>query len=540
MSAESKPESTPAEESTETKETLTTATTTAPANDPPAAALLTAAEKKKKKKKNKKKAADGMTANSTAAHTHEHEDEEDDNTIDVTTPAAAAITSPPATATSSATTVATSASATRHAASSSASSAAVPAASGTDMLALLQSQIANLTARQQNPQEQKSYKFWSTQPVPQLTEQPTEHGPIEVKRVSDVSATPYPLPAGFEWCNVVMSDEKDGAEVYRLLNENYVEDDDNMFRFDYSLAFLRWALEPPHWSNDFHIGVRMTSNRKLVAFISGIPQRMRVYDRAVAMYEINFLCIHKKLRSKRLAPVLIKEITRRVNRTDVWQAVYTAGVVLPKPVASCRYWHRSLQVKKLIDVKFTKLARNMTLLRTIKLFKTTDTPTCTGIRPMEAKDVKAVHKLLTAYLANFQLVPMLTDDEVAHWLLPRNDVIYSYVCYGDPSNKSKLTDFTSFYNLPSTIIGHPHHQTLKAAYSYYNVATHHSLVDLMNDALHFAHRENFDVFNALDVMENSKFLEKLKFGPGDGHLQYYVYNWRCPEMKPEQIGLVLL
>ena len=29
-------------------------------------------------------------------------------------------------------------------------------------------------------------------------------------------------------------------ELYTLLNENYVEDDDNMFRFDYSPAFLQW------------------------------------------------------------------------------------------------------------------------------------------------------------------------------------------------------------------------------------------------------------------------------------------------------------
>ena len=29
-------------------------------------------------------------------------------------------------------------------------------------------------------------------------------------------------------------------ELYTLLNENYVEDDDNMFRFDYSPDFLRW------------------------------------------------------------------------------------------------------------------------------------------------------------------------------------------------------------------------------------------------------------------------------------------------------------
>lgn len=36
------------------------------------------------------------------------------------------------------------------------------------------------------------------------------------------------------------------------------------------------------------------------------------------MAEINYLCVYKKLREKRLAPVLIKEITRRVNLTNVW------------------------------------------------------------------------------------------------------------------------------------------------------------------------------------------------------------------------------
>jgi glycylpeptide N-tetradecanoyltransferase len=42
-------------------------------------------------------------------------------------------------------------------------------------------------------------------------------------------------------------------------------------------------------------------------------------------------------------------------------------------------------------------------------------------------------------------------------------------------------------------------------------------------------------------MENApSLLKELKFGPGDGHLQYYLYNWRCPEMEPADVGLVLL
>lgn len=42
-----------------------------------------------------------------------------------------------------------------------------------------------------------------------------------------------------------MDDDKEAKQVYKLLYKNYVEDDDAMFRFDYSIDFLRWALTPP-------------------------------------------------------------------------------------------------------------------------------------------------------------------------------------------------------------------------------------------------------------------------------------------------------
>ena len=52
----------------------------------------------------------------------------------------------------------------------------------------------------------------------------------------------------------------------------------------------------------------------------------------------------------------------------------------------------------------------------------------------------------------------------------------------DPKSK-QITDMCSFYTLPSTIIGNPKYSTLKAAYSFYNVATSVDLVRLMTDAL---------------------------------------------------------
>lgn len=278
----------------------------------------------------------------------------------------------------------------------------------------------------------RPHVFWDTQPVPGMNEDQIATGDLagpidEIKTVAEVKQEPYNLPDAFEWHLCDCADEQEIDEIYHLLCENYVEDDDNMFRFDYSAAFLRWALMPPQYLRDWHLGVRVKSTKKLVAFISGIPAKMSVYDKNISLVEINFLCVHKKLRCKRMAPVLIKEITRRVNLKNVWQAVYTAGVVLPRPMAECRYYHRSLNPKKLIEVGFSHLQARMTMARTIKLYKLPDEPQIGGMRKMEDRDVAQATALLREYLKKFALHPDFNEEEVKHWVFPKQDVVYAYV-----------------------------------------------------------------------------------------------------------------
>lgn len=402
----------------------------------------------------------------------------------------------------------------------------------------LNSNLINRSAKVPADAKHKPYKFWSTQPVPKLDELVQVNEAVEKnKQIADIHPVPYSLPDGFQWDNIDLEDEKSLNELYTLLNENYVEDNEAMFRFDYQPDFLKWALQSPGWRKDWHVGVRVTKSERLVGFISAIPSTIRVYNQSERMAEINFLCVHKKLRSKRVAPVLIREITRRVNLTGVFQAVYTAGVVLPKPIVTCRYWHRSINPRKLVDVKFSHLARNMTMQRMIKLYKLPEQTKTKGFRRMEAKDVPKAHKLLNAYISKFNLAPIFSEDEFRHWFTPKNNVMESYVVADE---KGVITDMVSFYNLPSTVMHHPQHKQIKAAYSFYNVSTKTPWKELMNDALIVAKKSNYDVFNALDLMDNEEFLSALKFGVGDGDLYYYLYNWKCPSMTPADTGIILL
>ena len=146
---------------------------------------------------------------------------------------------------------------------------------------------------------------------------PEEDGYIEPSKPrEEVRQDPYPLPKDFEWSVIDITDpaqvwtrqshtryasslfSSQIKEAYELLSANYVEDDQAAFRFQYTAEFLEWyamsfhsyaiivpsfffllllrALKPPGWHKEWHIGVRVSSNRKLVAFISGVPIRLRV------------------------------------------------------------------------------------------------------------------------------------------------------------------------------------------------------------------------------------------------------------------------
>lgn len=88
--------------------------------------------------------------------------------------------------------------------------------------------------------------------------------------------------------------------------------------------------------------------------------------------------------------------------------------------------------------------------------------------------------------------------------------------------------------------GHGHEQ-VRAAYSLYNATTDNKLTDLIRFALVKAKELGYDVFNALDIMENQEVFHELKFGVGDGFLHYYLWNWNLPtRVSVDKLGVVLV
>lgn len=188
----------------------------------------------------------------------------------------------------------------------------------------------------------------------------------------------------------------------------------------------------PGWDKKYHVGVRATQSRKLVAYISAIPAHIRIRGKEVLTSEVNFLCVHKKLRGKRLAPVLIKEITRISNLDGIWQGLHTGGIVLPRPVSTCRYYHRALNWQKLYECGFSPLPAGSKPQFQVRKYALPEAPSTKGLREMVEADLDKVKVLFDRYMAKFDLAAVFTKEELYHWLLPKlesggEQVVWSYV-----------------------------------------------------------------------------------------------------------------
>jgi glycylpeptide N-tetradecanoyltransferase len=102
--------------------------------------------------------------------------------------------------------------------------------------------MTGLASSGKNVKDMANYKFWQTQPVPKFGESSAEveEGPIKVYGVEAVPKEAPPLLEGFEWVTMNLTDDKEMEELFQLLYGHYVEDDEAMFRFNYSVSFLRW------------------------------------------------------------------------------------------------------------------------------------------------------------------------------------------------------------------------------------------------------------------------------------------------------------
>ena len=120
---------------------------------------------------------------------------------------------------------------------------------------------------------------------------------------------------------------------------------------------------------------------------------------------------------------------------------------MPTPFGTAQYWHRNLNPKKLVDAKFSFKPNNQQMSAFVKVHKLPKETATEGLRRMNESDIPKVKNALNAHLdQHYKVHITFTENEIRHYFLPRDDVIFSYVVESD---KGEVTDFISYYALNS-------------------------------------------------------------------------------------------
>lgn len=366
---------------------------------------------------------------------------------------------------------------------------------------------------------------------------------------------PLPLPEPLEWCTVDLQAAEQLEEVFELLRDHYVENTGGEFRIFYSKEFLKWDMDPVNKKPEWCLGIRQKADGKLVGFLSGIPVELKVYDEGPGTCaEINFFCIHFEWRKSAhsgvsLARLMITEMTRRVYNAGVRLALYTGGQELPNVITRARYYHRKINCRKLVDCGFSYLPRGMTMEELEDKFSLPEEPAL-PLRAMEEKDIPRCLELLNQHNAkyNLQFYRSFSEAELKHTLIAAHPgIVYSYVLETD----GVVTDFTSFYCVPSTILKAREDDPegpkeivgeIKNGYLYYTSVTTVEEEDMLSSLLVIGKQEGFDVFTVLSCygLKDKITCDQCRFGRGTGILKYYLYNWQGPTMDDTEMGFLAL
>lgn len=364
--------------------------------------------------------------------------------------------------------------------------------------------------------------FWHTQPV-RLSTGAADPGAAE--------AGPREPPPGLSWCEIDARDGAALAEVREMLRRHYVEDAGQRFRLDYTPDFLRWALSAPGSDPSWLFGLR-DGGGALVGLISAARQDLELDGEPRDAVAVNFLCVHPARRERGLAPLLIREVTRRVNARGIVSAIFTTSMALPVlPVARSRYHCRLLRPQRLVDLGYVDVPPRRSRASFAREHALPET--AVAARPLTETDLPAAGELLERHLAGFRLRPRFSAEALRHTLLGSGVVLALAV----PDRRGGLAAFFSVYRLDQRT---PDGGRVRGAYWFYGAPGELSPAALLDAAAAAARRAECDVLYALDVSASPAVLADRLFLPTDGWLGYYLFNWSHDQLSAGEIAVLPL
>lgn len=307
-------------------------------------------------------------------------------------------------------------------------------------------------------------------------------------------------------------------EIHKLLTNHYVEDQNKITRLTYSKDFIYWYLK--YIPSEYIIG--LVYKKKIVGIITIMIIDMIIYDTKIKMPYIDLLCVQTRVRNMGLANFLTNEAKRRIAHSKFPYGIST-GLKSKCDINSGSVFCKTQDY--VIPINYKKLKKIGFLMDDLDLVPIiNDNP----LHLMTDRDLAVVIAKLHKHMNQLCIKPYFTLESAKHFLLPKKNIIYSYVLRDE---YNQITDFVSVYiNYLYCIDINQFISVAQLAFYFYESLNISQLITFLIDKLS---KQKIDQLIFRNMFDNMN-INITKFST-KGDLHYIFHNVEINEIKSSDL-----
>ena len=93
------------------------------------------------------------------------------------------------------------------------------------------------------------------------------------------------------------------------------------YRLSYSNEFFEYLFNNPDQKNLYLLSI--VNNNRMIGYVFAKKHIISLKNQIKPIVRVNFLCLDKSNTNKRLAPLMIEEITTIANLSEIYHAIFT-------------------------------------------------------------------------------------------------------------------------------------------------------------------------------------------------------------------------
>lgn len=317
------------------------------------------------------------------------------------------------------------------------------------------------------------------------------------------------LPDGLQW-----RETEDVPAIVSFLGEYYAEDPDSSYRLRYSDSFFRFLFSSPDHQRCLSLSI--VDENGMAGYVLAKLHKVACNSLTRDVVSVNFLCLSRRYRNKRLACAMITEITRLVNLLGIYQAIFVGEKDYGFSIASVPYYHLPLD-----SVRLLKLDYISTLY-----YADIDAPMRGSTVEATQENVDAILRLYHKDSRKYRIHEVLSTQELEHFIRDGNgptQILYN----------SETDEFVSYFIIDTYCIDKA--ESFSVAYLYY----WSGFPEIVKDAICHARSRGIVLFNILDMGSNSEIIQKYGFLEGTTSLRYHLFNWNEKRVGNSELSIVL-